>query len=216
MSTEPSRDDAFGLTEAYAVETPDDNRRLYARWATTYEEGFIQTSGYRYHEQVADVYVAADRPAGVTLDVGCGTGIVGEALHVRGVVGIDGVDISAAMLEQAATKGVYGILHEADLTVGIEVADDTYAGITSAGTFTHGHLPPEPLGELVRVAMPGARCAIGINAAHFVEMGFGAWLDAAVADGRIEPYGIARVAVYAGSDPDNADDMSDVVTFRVR
>lgn len=216
MSTEPSGDDAFGLAEAYAVETPDDNRRLYARWASTYEEGFIQTSGYRYHERVADRYVADERPRGATLDVGCGTGIVGEALHARGVVDIDGVDISAAMLEQAVTKGVYRTLHEADLTAGIEVAADTYAGITSAGTFTHGHLPPEPLGELVRVAMAGARCAIGINAAHFADMGFAAWLDAAVADGRIEPYDITRVAVYEGSDPANADDMSDVVTFRVR
>ena len=209
-------DDALGLDEAYAVETPDDNRRLYAKWADTYESGFIETKGYQYHERVADVFVAGPRPDGPTLDVGCGTGIVGEALRDRGVGRVDGVDISAEMLDQARTKGVYTDLLEADLTVGMDVADDTYAGITSAGTFTHGHLPPEPLAELIRVSMPGARCAIGINAAHWSDHGFEAFLDTAVADGRIEPYEITVVKVYEGSDPANPDDMSNVVSFTVR
>ena len=122
----------------------------------------------------------------------------------------------AEMLDQAAAKGVYAELIEADLTVGMEVADDTYAGVTSAGTFTHGHLPPEPLGELIRISMPGARCAIGINAAHWSDHGFEAYLDGAVADGRIEPYEITVVKVYEGSDPANPDDMSNVVSFTVR
>lgn len=211
-----SGENELGLDEAYAVETPDDNRRLYAKWASTYESGFIETKGYQYHERVAEVFVAGERPAGPTLDVGCGTGIVGEALRVRGVADIDGVDISVAMLAEATTKGVYRELIEADLTVGIDRPDDTYAGVTSAGTFTHGHLPPEPLGELIRVAMPGARFAIGINAAHWVDHGFETFLDDAVAAGRIEPYDITVVKVYAGSDPSNPDDMSNVVSFRVR
>ena len=31
----------LGLDAAYAVQTPDDNRRLYARWASTYETDFV-------------------------------------------------------------------------------------------------------------------------------------------------------------------------------
>ena len=209
-------DDDFGLEEAYAVETPDDNRQLYAKWATTYESGFIEEKGYQYHERVAAAFAAGPRPEGGTLDVGCGTGIVGAALRERGVGELDGVDISAEMLEQAATKGIYTNLIEADLTVGMAVPDDTYAGITSAGTFTHGHLGPDPLGELVRVAKPGARGAIGVNAAHFEERGFAAWFDAAAADGRIGPYEIVRAKVYEASDPANADDMSNIVVFEVR
>ena len=216
MSDPNETDDTLGLDEAYAVETPDDNRRLYAKWATTYESGFIETRGYEYHERVAEIFVAGDRPDGPTLDVGCGTGIVGEALRSRGVGRIDGVDISAEMLEQASTKNVYTNLIEADLTVGMDVPDDTYAGVTSAGTFTHGHLPPEPLGELIRVSMPRARCAIGINAAHWSDHGFEAYLDRAVADGRIDAYDVSVVKVYEGSDPANPDDMSNVVSFTVR
>ncbi|MEM8707357.1 MAG: methyltransferase domain-containing protein [Actinomycetota bacterium] len=204
------------LEAAYAVETPEGNRRLYAEWAATYEASFVEAKAYEYHLHVADALVAHERPPGPTLDVGCGTGVVGEALRERGVGEIDGVDISPEMLEQAATKGVYGRLIEADLTVGMDVADDTYAAVTSAGTFTHGHLPPEPLRELIRVTKPGGRCAIGVNAAHFDEFGFAAWLDAAVADGLIEPYELTLIRVYENSDPNEPDDMSNIVGFTVR
>lgn len=209
-------DEPLGLDDAYAVETPADNRRLYAEWAQTYETGFVQAKAYEYHLHVADALVDAERPGGAILDVGCGTGVVGVALRERGVVEIDGVDISPEMLAQATEKDVYRRLFEADLTVGMDVADDTYAGITSAGTFTHGHLPPEPLAELIRVAQRGARCCIGINAAHYEEFSFGAWLDQAVAESRIEPYEIRRVKVYGDSDPDTPDDMSNLIVFTVR
>ena len=104
------------LEAAYAVETPDENRRLYAEWASSYEETFVAAKAYRYHLHVADTLVAHVRPAGPTLDVGCGTGVVGVALRERGVSEIDGVDISPEMLEQAAMKGVYRQLIEADDT----------------------------------------------------------------------------------------------------
>ncbi|MEM9518722.1 MAG: methyltransferase domain-containing protein [Actinomycetota bacterium] len=208
--------EAPGLDAAYALVTPDDNRRLYAQWAETYEASFVEATDYEYHLHVADALIDGRRPSGPVLDVGCGTGVVGVALDDRGVGLIDGVDISQEMLAQAAAKGVYRELFEADLTVGMAVDDDTYAGITSSGTFTHGHLPPEPLDELIRVAMPGARCAIGINAAHFEDHRFGVWLDAAVAGGRIEPYEIRVVQVYRNSDPATPDDMSNLVVFTVR
>ena len=87
---------------------PDENRRLYAEWASSYEETFVAAKAYRYHLHVADTLVAHVRPAGPTLDVGCGTGVVGVALRERGVSEIDGVDISPEMLEQAAMKGSIG------------------------------------------------------------------------------------------------------------
>ncbi len=42
-------DGDFDLADAYAVETPDDNRNLYARWADSYESGFIKENAYQYH-----------------------------------------------------------------------------------------------------------------------------------------------------------------------
>ena len=78
-----TNDDAFGLDAAYALETPDDNRKLYAGWARTYESGFMADHSYVYHHHVAEIF---DRHGGASgaetsvLDVGCGTGAVGTEL----------------------------------------------------------------------------------------------------------------------------------------
>lgn len=215
----------FDLDRAYAVVTPDDNRRLYADWASTYDEGFVAVHGYVYHQSVVDAFLRREHQAGAVLDVGCGTGVVGEELRRRGVLEVDGVDLSPEMLTVAATKRtelgdvVYRSLVPADLTTSIEIADASYSGIVSAGAFTHGHLGPEPLGELVRVARPGAVLAIGINADHFEASGFDAWFAQATSSGLISGLEIVESPVYdvdryAGSDvATHGSTMSSVALF---
>ena len=183
-----SDDRPVTLADAYALETPHDSRRLYARWAATYESEFVARNQYVIPDRVAEVFAevagrAAEGVKGPVLDVGCGTGLVGMAL-VRDSAGegvdwmIDGVDISPEMLAVAATKArpdgrpLYRHLIEADLTAPVDIADGSYAGVLSAGTFTHGHLGPDALNALVRFGRPGALFAIGINAEHFAAMGF--------------------------------------------
>jgi predicted TPR repeat methyltransferase len=41
------------------------------------------------------------------VDLGCGTGRIGQWLRQQGIPHIDGVDCSPAMVQQAATKQVY-------------------------------------------------------------------------------------------------------------
>ena len=41
-------DEIIGLEEAYAVQSPEDNKRLYAKWAKTYESDFVEAKKYRY------------------------------------------------------------------------------------------------------------------------------------------------------------------------
>ena len=40
-----NNEEYFDLTDAYSVETPEDNVDLYARWADTYESGFVADEG---------------------------------------------------------------------------------------------------------------------------------------------------------------------------
>lgn len=187
-----SEDTKIGLQRAYSVETPDDSIELYRNWADTYDEEFIKATGYVAYQRAADFYLQeAGDHSGSVLDVGCGTGVVGLALREGGVQQVDGIDISEEMLERARQKtttngdAVYASLIQADLTQDISVTDNHYAGIVSAGTFTHGHLGPESLAELWRVAAPGAVCAIGVNAGHFDSLGFAARFADDVAAGVI-------------------------------
>ena len=54
-------------------------------------------------------------PVGLALDLGCGTGLVGERLR-KMVRRLEGVDLSEAMLAEARRKQIYDRLHKGDLT----------------------------------------------------------------------------------------------------
>jgi SAM-dependent methyltransferase len=215
--------DKLGLEDAYGVKTPDDNLRLYAKWAGTYEDDFVAANGYVLHRRVADTLAQhlASRD-GPILDVGCGTGVGGLALAEHGFSAIDGVDLSAAMLEVARhkrTKGgspVYRALFEADLTRPLKLSN-AYAGIVSAGTFTHGHLGPESLGMLWRIAAPACIGAIGINASHYATERFSDVLAAQEVDGRIEIIDIVEVDIYRKPPADLApgNDRAKIAVLRI-
>lgn len=214
-----SSDRPINLDDAYSVSGPEENRELYARWASSYEETFIEAEGYRYHERVAQMFVERGGE-GPVLDVGCGTGVVGLELNRLGVSAIDGVDISKAMLDEARQKRVgssqvYRNLREADLTGSLAIDSGSYRGIVSVGTFTHGHLGPASFDELIRVAVPGALCVIGINSAHYVNLGFEDRLDFLVNDGQIGQYELVPTPIYDASDLDDPDRVSNVMVWVV-
>ena len=210
-------DETLGLDDAYAVETPDDNRRLYAAWAATYDAEFLDAEGYVYHRIVARAFVDHGG-TGPVLDVGCGTGAVGEVLAKLGVEPIDGVDISPEMLEQAVTKRigdqpVYRRLVTGDLLAGTDLADDAYAGVVSAGTFTHGHVGPAALGEVLRVGAPGCRFTIGVNAEHYQQRAFADAFARLEGDGDIDELTRRDVAIYEGNASAHGSDRALVVQF---
>ena len=93
------------LADAYAVKTPQDSRRLYAQWAQTYNETFINANKYVYPRAVAELFAKHVSEIAITavVDIGCGTGAVGSYLaNLRPNITIDGYDISPEMLAQAA------------------------------------------------------------------------------------------------------------------
>ncbi|WP_050605943.1 class I SAM-dependent methyltransferase [Ruegeria sp. 6PALISEP08] len=159
------------LNSAYALNSPDEHKRLYAEWAGDYDDSFAAREDYQLHTRTARAFVGAGGQ-GPVLDVGAGTGLCGAVLSGLGVGPIDATDISAEMLDQAMRKDIYRDAIEADLTQGIPVPRESYSGIVSSGTFTHGHLGPEVFPALLRVARPGAQFAISINARHFEKLGF--------------------------------------------
>ncbi len=200
------------LHAAYALKSPEDNKRLYADWAGDYDEGFAALEDYQLHIHTARAFVGAGGQ-GPVLDVGAGTGLCGAVLAGLGVGPIDATDISTEMLEQAMRKDIYRDAIESDLNKGIPVPRDSYSGIVSSGTFTHGHLGPEALTALLRVARPGAQFALSINAKHFEAKGFGDALRK-LEQGQIENLTLPEARIYGDlAAGENKDDTALIALF---
>lgn len=70
------------------------------------------------------------------LDLGCGTGMVGEVLKPYARV-LVGVDLSQAMLDRAVAKQLYHQLHKSDITNFLLASRDQYELITCMDTFIY-------------------------------------------------------------------------------
>ncbi len=220
MSKKPK----FDVDDAYAIKTPADSVRLYGEWANTYDAEFVEREGYVVYLRVAEIFLRQrSRISGAVLDVGCGTGIVGVELRKGGIEIIDGIDISPPMLIEAGKKRsqddvpIYRNLIGTDLTKTLDLPDNEYAGLVSAGTFTHGHLGPEPLDELWRVAAPGAHCAICVRSTHFESAHFGEKLSIDVDKGTITKPDLIEVNLYSAEtrNLEHANDTALIVVCQV-
>ena len=204
MKTETPR-----LRSAYALEGVEQVKKLYRDWATTYDADFIERMGYAMPRIVAEAF---GRVGGVgpILDVGCGSGAVGVELAGQR---IDGLDLSPEMLDVAVQKGVYTRLVEGNLQQDLPLETASYRGIVSAGTFTHGHVGPEALDELIRVSVSGAIFCLGINAEHFETHGFAAKFAALRDAEKIGEVTFEDRAIY-DTDHDRSGDRAMVAIFR--
>ncbi len=200
------------LDGAYALKTPDDSVNYYRDWAEKYDRDFAEAMSYRSPSVIAAAFAALGG-AGPVLDVGAGTGLVGEALAKTGIGPVDGLDISAEMLAVAAAKGAYRDTITADLTKPLPMPDGIYAGCISAGTFTTGHVGPEAFGELLRVSRPDAVFAITVHSAFYKAAGFA---EAFKALGpRIKGFRTEPFAIYgAGAEGEHRGDTGWIVSFR--
>lgn len=202
----------LNVDTAYALETPDDNRALYAQWAQTYDRSFAEALDFLMPRHVARIF-REEGGIGPVLDVGAGTGLVAAALQEKGITEVDGLDISPEMLQVATAKGLYRNTFVADLTRKLPLQDALYSGITSSGTFTHGHVGPEALDELLRISMPAALFVLTIKTEHFFERGFVEKFESL--GEQITDFSKESLPIYgAGADSGRAQDEGLVVRFR--
>lgn len=110
--------------------------RLFDQYAPRFEAALVDGLQYRGPQILlqrlqASGFVSAHR----VLDLGCGTGLMGEA--IRAFAGrLEGVDISARMLAGAQAKGVYDALHKRDIAR-MEVGGARYDLIIAADVFAY-------------------------------------------------------------------------------
>ncbi len=212
-------EETLGLDEAYSVKSPDDNRRLYAKWAATYETSFVDAKQYRYPKAIAEVFNDVVGPVTRVLDIGTGTGLTGMYLQrLRPDLVIDGMDISPEMLVQAKLKmcedgsSVYRELYERDLTKSVPNENPPYEALFSSGTFTHGHLGPECIVNLLPLLEGNGWLVVGVNNEHYEGKGFDQVLATLVADGLIQVPEILRIDVYEPGSVHYGDQARVIIT----
>ena len=161
------------LTDAYSLKTSKDSINLYKNWASTYDKDFAENSNYLSHLKISNFYNKYKKSTDIPiLDVGAGTGLIGNYLNKRNDLEIIGIDISSEMLNEAKIKNCYNSLIEADITKDIPLKNNSIGAIVSAGTFTHGHVGPEAIDELLRITKPNGLFVLSIHSELFVKGGF--------------------------------------------
>ena len=146
---------------------------------------------------------------------------MGLELSRLDVAPIDGIDISPQMLAKARSlsrvdgEPVYRDLVVADLTGTIALESDSYSGVVSCGAFTHGHLGPDSLSELLRVARPGSAGVIAVNSSIFETSGFRDRFERFAADGVIEGLEVMLCKGYEDADGSEPNHMAQVAAFTV-
>jgi len=142
-------------------------RTLFDQYAARFEDSLVGRLAYRAPFQlraVLDAVAPVPTPEGRVLDLGCGTGLAGEALRGR-TAWLEGVDLSTAMLEQARRKGVYDRLDVGDALVALTGTKDRFDIVVAADVVIYfGNLAP--LLAAVRWALvPGGRFAFSAQRA---------------------------------------------------
>jgi len=150
---ERSPDDSLGvglylahLGAAYVPERSPETylNRLYHTRAGFWDETVVSERPYRGASMVAGA-LSRIRGAAISLDIldaGCGTGLVGVLIRPQ-ARRLDGIDLSAHMLEKAAAKGIYDQLDQGDMVACMQGRRAAYDVVTSAATLIHfGDLRP--------------------------------------------------------------------------
>ncbi len=202
MSDAEERKSKAFLKDAYSLESAADTLAFYDRWAEEYDVQLER--GLRYvAPALLTEALARHQPEGhdPVLDIGCGTGLTGCCLHEAGFPTIDGLDFSGAMLVKAGEKGVYRKLFEADLNLALPFDDGAYAAAISTGTFTLGHVGPEPIDEVLRVLRPDAYFACTVHDAIWDSKGFSSKFAGLEKSGAIRTVEEKMGSFFEGGEP---------------
>jgi SAM-dependent methyltransferase len=150
-----------------------DVRDGYGEWAETYESTVLDIMDQRLLARLTSVdWRGADRAA----DLGCGTGRSGAWLKAAGVTAIDGVDLTAEMLEQAHAKAAYRRLDHGDLSQ-TNLATGAYDIVVNC--LVDEHLPNLDglYQEARRLLRPGGRFVLVGYHPHFLMLGIAAHFE---------------------------------------
>ena len=135
----------------------------YDKWADTYEHDSLNKIGFASPKVCVDTLLKFCPPEGKkVLDVGAGTGLLGQMMTQRGHKAqvLDAMDLSPKMLQQLVKKGIYQEVKAHNMTTyPWPFESDKYDGLMCNGVLIYVD-DPNCLEEFVRVTKPGGVCVI--------------------------------------------------------
>ena len=120
-------------------------RASFDRYAGQFESHLVDVLRYRMPALIAETLATHHpTPFAAALDLGCGTGLLVDAMGPNRLAAIDGVDLSPRMIDEARKKGRYRSLFVADIADYLRrAAAASYDLIVSADVFIYvGPLEP--------------------------------------------------------------------------
>ena len=129
---------AWRLT--YQAKTKKELLHAYRMWAPTYDADACLKFGYAAPKTAASVLAKYRKPSDLVLDVGVGTGLVGQQLSLMGFNRLCGIDLSPEMLAQAERKKVYQRLILGDIADLSSSHSSLFQAAICVGTFTPNHV----------------------------------------------------------------------------
>ena len=165
------------LARNYGEKNSDQVRFTYRDWADTYDSELLDEFGYQAPNAAVET-LQKHLPSldSVILDMGCGTGLVGELLHSLGYRHLDGLDLSPEMLEKAKARGVYRTLGEADLTETLEI-EQIYDAVICVGVFSHQRSQAFDLVKLFAGLKPNGVLVATVNGKGWRDIGWETLLE---------------------------------------
>ena len=202
MSEQNETKKHINLQKAYNLSSPEDNVDFYRSWAEDYDTDFAGGMDYILPYQVVTQFIKFN----------AGKGLLGIEISKRNKIEMHATDISEEMLLVAEKKGIYSKSIVGDLTKGLPIIDNSYNGIVSSGTFTHGHVGPEALFEITRILSKGGLAVLSVNSEHWHSLGFDNVLEMLKETGLVA--NVTEVRIYGDKcESDTKDDTAYLLTL---
>ncbi|MEP1612444.1 MAG: methyltransferase domain-containing protein [Roseobacter sp.] len=181
------------LDKAFQTRDAASTRSFYDAWSPSYESDVSQNR-YATPERCAKALATycSDKDAPI-LDFGCGTGLSGLALRNAGFRTIDGMDISADMLEKARAKRLYRHVHQSVENAALPHKTETYTSVSAVSVIDAGAAPVSVLHMLMQGLNAGGKLVFSYND-HSLEnpqneAALNEWLDCGAARLLFKEYG---------------------------